>query len=110
MSAVLVYITAADEEEALRLGRLLVEENLVACANVVPRLLSCFRWEGRVQQEEESLLLAKTRSELVSAIVDRVKAVHSYEVPAVLALEIKEGNPDFLQWVEREVVTGRQGR
>ncbi len=107
MPAVLIYITVADEEEALRLGRLLVEENLVACANVVPRLLSCFRWEGQVQQEEESLLLAKTRSHLVSAIVDRVKAAHSYEVPAVLALEISDGNPDFLQWIGQEVGTGR---
>lgn len=102
MGYVLVYITAPNQEEAERLASLLVEERLAGCVNVVPRIRSFYRWEGKMQVDEEALLFVKTRSDLVSRVVERVKEVHSYTVPAILVLEIKEGNPDFLQWLAGE--------
>lgn len=104
MSAhVLVYVVAANLEEARRLGRLLVERRLAGCTNVVPSMESCYWWEGRLVEDQESLLLVKTRRDLVGAVISAVKEAHSYQVPAILALEVKEGNPDYLAWLDGEV-------
>ncbi len=97
-----VYITAADREQAETIGRTLVEERLAACANILPQITSFYWWEGAVQHEREAVLIAKSRAELVDRIVARVRALHSYSVPCVVALPIEQGNADFLRWVERE--------
>lgn len=102
MTHVLVYITAADGREAEKLASLLVEERLAACVNVVPAINSYYRWEGKLQVDQEALLFVKTRAPLVDRLVERVKEIHSYSVPAVLTLGIKGGNAGFLQWVSEE--------
>ncbi|WP_243358769.1 divalent-cation tolerance protein CutA [Fundidesulfovibrio terrae] len=106
MAAVFVYVTARDRAEALAIGRTLVQERLVACANVLDGVRSLYWWDGAVQEEDEALFVAKTRSELVDAVVARVKELHSYEVPCVVALPVAAGNPDFLDWISAE--TGPQ--
>ena len=102
MGQSLLYVTCTSEEEAIKIGETLVEEKLVACANVLGRTTSIFRWEGKVQRESEVALILKTRSELVENVTIRVTALHSYKVPCVVATELSGGNPDFLNWIEQE--------
>ncbi len=98
----MVYMTAADEDEAGRIGRALVEARLAACVNVIPGMRSFYRWQGEVQDDREVVMIAKTREALVGALVARVKELHSYDCPCVVALPIIAGNPDFLAWIEAE--------
>ena len=102
MSAVWLYLTAAERGEAEAIARTLVEERLAACANVLGDIRSFYWWEGEVQDEPEVAFVAKTRPELVDAVVARVKEMHSYSCPCVVALPIAGGNPDFLAWIEAE--------
>ena len=102
MELCLVYMTASSTEEAARLAEALVGENLAACVNVIDGMTSWYRWEGAVQNEREVVVLAKTRVALVDALTARVKALHSYSVPCVVALPIAGGNPDFLRWIGEE--------
>ncbi len=98
----MVYMTAADEDEAGRIGRALVAERLAACVNVVPGMRSFYRWQGEVRDDREVVVIAKTRETLLDALVARVKELHSYDCPCVVALPIAAGNPDFLAWIEAE--------
>lgn len=102
MSRTLVYITASSREEALMLARRLVEERLAACANVLGEITSVYWWEGRLQEDGEVAVIAKTRADLVPAVIARVKELHSYSCPCVVALPITEGNPAFLEWIDGE--------
>jgi len=102
MSAVFIYMTAKDKDEARTIGRVLVEERLAACINVLEPMNSMYWWEGEVQDDQEAVLIAKTKESLVDALVERVKALHSYDCPCVVALPIANGNPAFLEWVEKE--------
>ncbi|MEE8505723.1 MAG: divalent-cation tolerance protein CutA [Kiloniellales bacterium] len=102
MSYSLIYITAADAEEAKALGRALVEARLAACANVLPGIVPIFWWEGEVQEGSEAALIAKTRTDLVEQVIELVKERHSYDCPCVVALPIEKGNPAFLDWIAEE--------
>jgi len=99
----LIYITVGNAEEARKIGCALVEERLAACVNYNP-IQSVFRWEGKVEEESEVAMLVKTRTNLVDRIIERVKELHSYEVPCILALPIAQGNPAFLEWVDESTV------
>ncbi len=96
---IVVLITAGSEAEAARIARALVEEHLAACVNVVPGIRSFFFWEAKVQAVEEHLLVCKSRRELLQQIIDRVKNLHSYSVPEIIALPIAAGSSDYLDWV-----------
>lgn len=102
MTAVLVYVTAGSADEAATIGRALVEGRLVACANVVDGVRSIYRWQDAIQDDTEALLIAKTREALVADVVARVKELHSYDCPCVVALPIVDGNRDFLNWIGSE--------
>jgi len=102
MAQSLLYVTCASEDEAIKIGETLVEERLAACANVLDRTTSIFRWEGKVQRENEVALILKTRSELVANATARIKSLHSYTVPCVTAVALTGGNADFLNWIEQE--------
>lgn len=103
-----VYMTAASREEAKRIGRTLVEERLAACANVLDGMESVYWWQGRLTEEREAVLVAKTRADLVAALTERVRALHSYTVPCVVALPILDGNPAYMEWLANE--TAAPGR
>jgi len=111
MELVWCYVTCASTGEALRIGRAVVEERLAACANVLPGLTSIYHWQGRIETGEECALVVKTRAELVEALSARVRALHSYTVPCVVALPIRAGNPDYLAWLAAETAAaaGRRG-
>ena len=102
MSAIIIYITAANRREAQQLADTLLRERLVACVNVVGPISSSYWWQGKIESSREILLLAKTRANLGAAVIRRVKALHSYSVPCVVAIPVRTGNPDFLRWIEQE--------
>ena len=98
-----VYITAGSAEEARKIGRVLVEEKLAACANVIKDVESIYRWEGSIKEDHEAVLIAKMSAERVPALIDRVKELHSYECPCVLTLPVLEGHPPYFQWLEEQL-------
>ena len=97
-----VYVTASDVEEAKRIARAVVEERLAACANIYPEIRSIYWWQGKVEESSEAALVLKTRKELVPKLIERVKQLHSYTVPCIIALPITEGNREFLEWIKSE--------
>ena len=102
MEARFLYMTAPNADEARKIGEALVQERLVACANVLGPISSIYWWQGQVQRDTEAVLIAKTRVDLVERTVARVKELHSYTVPCVVSLPIEQGNPDFLRWIDAE--------
>ena len=103
---IVVLITAGSQEEAHRIGDALIGQRKAACVNIIPQINSLFRWEGKIEDDRESLLLVKTRAELFPEVVDAVKSVHSYDVPEIIALPIVEGSQDYLKWIGEETDTG----
>jgi len=102
MAVSLVYVTTESRDKAIEIGRALVGERLAACANVSGPITSIFRWDGAVQEGDEHVLIAKTRSDLVDRLQARVKALHSYDCPCVVALPIEAGHGPFLDWIVAE--------
>lgn len=95
----LVFVTAGNEKDALAIAEKLVEEKLVACVNVVPQIRSVFLWKGEVCHEPEVLMIMKTPTSLFPSLQKRVKEIHSYEVPEIIAFPVSQGLPQYLQWV-----------
>jgi len=102
MSNIVVLITAPSEEEAAKIARALVEERLAACANIVKHIRSVYRWEGKIEDDPEVLMVVKTREALFDALEKRVRELHSYSVPEVIALPIVQGSEAYLKWLEEE--------
>jgi periplasmic divalent cation tolerance protein len=98
----IVLITAGSEEEAATIGLTLVEEHLAACASIVPRIRSIYRWKGEIYDEQEFLIIVKTRTLLFPTLQERVKELHSYEVPEIISFPVALGLPQYLEWVQRE--------
>jgi len=98
--------TVPDAEVGRRLARALLQERLIACANLVPGVASLYRWEGELQEEDEVLLVMKTRSGLVPRLVARIPELHPYELPEVLALRVDDGLPAYCRWVLDETGGG----
>jgi periplasmic divalent cation tolerance protein len=102
MTVHLVYITAGSREEARRIGQALVAERLAACANILEGMHSIYWWEGNLEEADEAGVIAKTRHDKLEALTARVRALHSYDCPCVVALPISAGNPAYLQWIAAE--------
>ena len=105
MSVCLVYITASDAAEAVSIGRDLVERRLAACANVHGPITSIYRWQDEIQQDQETVLIAKTMLDLVERITERVVEIHSYECPCVVSVPITGCYSPFLEWIDVETDT-----
>ena len=101
-----VFITTSSYEEARKIADALVDLKKAACVSIVPKVNSLFRWKGKIEEAEESLMVVKTRAELFPDVVSTVKGIHSYEVPEIIALPIVEGNPDYLKWIDEETEKG----
>jgi periplasmic divalent cation tolerance protein len=100
MSAIVVFITASGEEEAAKIARALVEERLAACVNIIRGVRSVYAWKGEVQDEAEALMVLKTREALFDPIKRRVRQLHSYDVPEVIAVPITRGLEVYMAWME----------
>ncbi|HVO31440.1 MAG TPA: divalent-cation tolerance protein CutA [bacterium] len=96
---IVCFSTASSAEEAEKIARGLVESQLAACVNILPQVRSIYRWEGKIEDGAEWLLVIKSRRHLLDDLVARVRGLHSYSVPEVVALPILGGNPDYLAWL-----------
>jgi len=103
MQPILLLSTASSAEDARRLARLLVEERLAACVNVVGGVRSIYRWQGEVQEDGETLLLIKTSAERYAALAERLLAEHPYDTPELIRLDLAGGDPRYLAWLVGEV-------
>jgi len=99
---IIVFITARDEDEAVRISRTIVEESLAACVNIIKTVRSIYRWQGRVEDEQEVLMIAKTKRALFERLQMRVKKLHSYSVPEIIGLPVIEGSKEYLEWLGQE--------
>lgn len=98
-TVLMVYMTAANQAEAKRLARHLVEQKVAACVNILGAISSVYEWKGKVENAKEIALVAKTTTAAYPKLERIVKANHSYECPCIVAWKIDQGNPPFLQWV-----------
>ncbi|OGW39247.1 MAG: cytochrome C biogenesis protein CcdA [Nitrospirae bacterium RBG_13_39_12] len=102
MDEIIVFITASSEDEAAKIARSLVESKLAACVNIIKNLRSIYSWEGKVVDEPEVLMIAKTQKSLFENLMKKVRELHSYTVPEIIAMPIIAGSEDYLKWL-REV-------
>ncbi len=106
MEAQLVYMTTDSLAEARKIAEVLIGERLAACVNVIGGMRSIYHWRGKIEEGEEVVVIAKTRAALVEHLTERVRAVHSYDCPCIVALPITGGNPAFLDWIASETGGG----
>jgi periplasmic divalent cation tolerance protein len=99
----MVYVTAANGEEARRIGRALVERRLVACANVLGPVESIYVWQGKLEESSEALVLMKTRADRLEAVMSAVRELHSYSCPCIVALPIEAGHAPYLAWIDESL-------
>ena len=99
MDELVVFITASREDEAVKIGRSLVDARLAGCVNIIKDIRSIYRWEENIEDEKEVLMIAKTRKDLFQELMKKVKELHSYTVPEIIALPIVEGSEDYLKWL-----------
>lgn len=104
MNPMFVYVTASSCEQALSIGRAVVGERLAACANVFDSMTSIYWWQESLQEDGEASLILKTRSDLVERLTARIKELHSYDCPCVVAVPITGGNPAYLRWIMKETM------
>ncbi|PJZ25921.1 divalent-cation tolerance protein CutA [Leptospira hartskeerlii] len=97
------YVTTKNEAEALEIAETLVNERLVACANLIPGMKSIYRWHGRLEHNQETVLLLKTKDSEAEKVVARISELHSYTVPCIVSWEIKEANQKYLDWIDSEI-------
>lgn len=103
MKTRLIYVTAPAREAAEKIATAVVTERLAACANIFGGMTSVFHWEGKLCRENEAALILKTTEEKTTALIARIKELHSYDCPCIVALPIEDGNTEFLNWVRQEV-------
>jgi len=99
-SYILIFVTASSQDEAEKMGHTLVQERYVACANSIPDIRSIYHWKKELCKDQEVLLLLKSRRDLFPKIQKRIKELHSYDVPEIIAIPIIEGSEDYLKWID----------
>ena len=96
----MLLVTASGVEEAERIARKVVEKRLAGCVNIIPKIRSIYRWQGKVQEDREAMLLIKTDAKHLKKLKKRIKKIHSYDVPEILVFTIDEGDDDYLKWLK----------
>ena len=97
-----VYMTAGSIDEAKNIGRELIKQNLAACVNLLENMISIYKWEDKLEEGQEVVMIAKTTKTLMPKLIETVKSLHSYDCACILELPIQGGNPAFLSWIETE--------
>lgn len=101
-SFIMIYVTFPEREEAESVSRRLLEKRMVACANIFPAHGSMYRWEGRIENAEETAVIYKTRSSSFDQVKKEILERHSYECPCIVALPLVQGHAPFFKWIENE--------
>jgi periplasmic divalent cation tolerance protein len=104
MAPIFLYVTCPDREEAGKIASALVEQRLVACANIMAPHEAVYQWKGKVESATEIAIVMKTRSDLFEDVKEAILKLHSYETPCIVALPIEKGHAPFLRWVEEETI------
>lgn len=104
---VVIYSTCPDAQTATTIGRALVEDRLAACVNILPDMRSIYRWDGAISEDREVVLIAKSQRGLVQEVTVRIRALHPFDTPAVVALDVIDGSADYLTWVLAETKVSR---
>jgi periplasmic divalent cation tolerance protein len=99
-----VLCTLPDQEVAARIAAILVQERLAACVNIIPGLTSVYRWKGTVHQDNEVLLLIKSNAAVYPQLEQRIKALHPYELPEIIAVPIQTGQADYIKWINENLI------
>jgi len=107
--AIVVFMTAANTEEAARLAEMLIEKRLVACAQILPEMESVYRWQGRIERQREVLLIAKTTRARFADLEREVRAIHSYETPEIVAVPVVAGSAPYLHWLHTSLDADIEG-
>ncbi|MGA8213918.1 MAG: divalent-cation tolerance protein CutA [Candidatus Sulfotelmatobacter sp.] len=105
----IILTTTASQEEAGKIARHLVERRLAACVNVVPQVASIYRWQGKIEEALEWLLIVKTTAAAFGQVRQAIAELHSYELPECICLPIEDGSPTYLQWIAESVSAGESG-
>jgi periplasmic divalent cation tolerance protein len=105
--SIVVLVTCGSEEEALKIANALVESRLAACVNLVAPIRSIYRWEGKIWDEKEWLLIIKTQKHRFEELERKVKSLHSYSVPEIISLPITEGSLAYLNWIRENTQSGK---
>jgi len=100
-----VYVTVADAAAAQAMGTVLVRERLAACANILPAVVSIYEWQGVLQRDNEAVLLLKTRADLFEPLAARVKSLHAYELPCVVAWPITAATAEYVAWIHAQTAS-----
>ena len=95
-------MTVGSLEDAKKIGKTLVEQNLVACVNLLENMISIYKWEEQLKEDQEVVIIAKTRKKLMPILIDTVNSLHSYDCACILELRIQGGNQEFLNWIMAE--------
>ena len=104
MNFFLTYITTKNEKEALTLANLAIQKNLAACGNIFPNMKSIYKWQNKLQNDNETLLILKTNSNKYPLLEKLILEKHSYEVPCILKIPISDGNKEYLKWVNDSLI------
>jgi periplasmic divalent cation tolerance protein len=105
--AVLVYTTWPTIVEAEKAGRAIVERRWAACVNILPGMISHYRWQGKIERAEEAVMIVKTRAGLADAVRQAVKELHSYQTPAIMVLPVESVDPDYHAWIVQETADAK---
>ena len=103
-----VYMTAGSIDEAKNIGRELIKQNLAACVNLLENMTSIYKWENKLEEGQEVVMIAKTRKTLMPKLIETVNSLHSYDCPCILELPIQGGNPEFLSWIKTETLDSEE--
>ena len=104
MKFFLTYIITKNENEALKIANLAVKKNLAACGNILPNIKSIYKWQNKLQNDNETLLILKTNSNKYPLLEKLILEKHSYEVPCILKIPISDGNKEYLKWVNDSLI------
>ena len=102
MANCIVYCTVPNEFNANLIATTIVDENLAACVNIVPAITSIYKWDGKVQNDNELLLIIKTQESMFESLEKRIKEFHEYSIPEIIAIPIVKGNKEYLDWINKE--------
>ena len=103
MSYYVFLVTVPSMEEGEKIAQALIQEELAACVNIIPEIISIYKWKGNVERDEERILIIKTREEKSEKIIHKIEELHSYDTPECIGFEIDKGSGKYLDWIERVV-------
>ena len=101
---VVIYSTIDDVKQAQKIANVLVEEKLVACVNIIPNIISIYRWKGKIENDDECIIIAKTTDSNVKKVIQRIKTLHTYELPDIIVLPIIGGLKEYLEYITNETL------